>query len=72
MLGLYANYYVANSVVLVPVYGDINDAEAKSIIAEHFPNRQIIGMPAHAVAELGGMIHCVTQQQPAVEPKTYS
>ncbi len=63
-LGLYANYYVANNVVLVPVYGDVNDAPAKSIIAEHFPDRDIIGIPAHAVAELGGMIHCVTQQQP--------
>jgi agmatine deiminase len=66
-LGLYANYYVANNVVLVPVYGDVNDAEAKSIIAEHFPDREIIGIHAPLVAELGGMIHCVTQQQPAGE-----
>ena len=65
-LGLYANYYVANNVVLVPVYGDANDARAKGIIAEHFPGRQIIGILAHMLAELGGMIHCVTQQQPAV------
>ena len=60
----YANFYIANNVVLVPVYGDINDAKAKSIIAEHFPNRDIIGIPALATAELGGMMHCVTQQQP--------
>ena len=65
-LGLYANYYVANNVVLVPVYGDANDARAKAIIAEHFPGREIVGILAHVVAELGGMIHCVTQQQPAV------
>jgi agmatine deiminase len=71
-LGLYANYYVANSVVLVPVYGDANDAEAKSIIAEHFPDREIIGIHAPLVAELGGMIHCVTQQQPASELQTVS
>jgi agmatine deiminase len=64
-LGLYANYYVANNVVLVPVYGDVNDARAKSIIAEHFPGREVIGILAHMLAELGGMIHCVTQQQPA-------
>jgi agmatine deiminase len=63
-LGLYANYYVANNVVLVPVYGDANDARAKAIIAEHFPGREIIGILAHRLAELGGMIHCVTQQQP--------
>jgi agmatine deiminase len=64
-LGTYANFYIANKVVLVPVYGDINDANAKSIIAEHFPNRDIIGIPAWATAELGGMMHCVTQQQPS-------
>jgi len=63
---LYANYYVANGVVLVPVYGDANDARAKSIIAEHFPGREIVGIHAQHVAELGGMMHCVTQQQPAV------
>jgi agmatine deiminase len=66
-LGLYANYYVANKVVLVPVYGDANDARAKAIIGEHFSGRQIVGILAHMLAELGGMIHCVTQQQPAVQ-----
>jgi len=68
-LGVYANFYVANGVVLVPVYGDVLDARAKGIIAEHFPGRDIVGLPAQATAELGGMIHCVTQQQPAVLPK---
>jgi agmatine deiminase len=63
-LGLYANYYVANNVVLVPVYGDVNDAIAKGVIAEHFPGRDIVGIEARPVAELGGMMHCVTQQQP--------
>lgn len=63
-LGSYANFYIANNIVLVPVYGDVNDANAKSIIAEHFPTREIIGIPAWATAERGGMMHCVTQQQP--------
>jgi agmatine deiminase len=63
-LGLYANYYVANNIVLVPVYGDANDAVAKNIIAEHFPGRDIVGIQAWLVADLGGMMHCVTQQQP--------
>jgi agmatine deiminase len=63
-LGTYANFYVANKVVLVPVYGDVNDDQAKSIIAEHFPNREIIGIPAWRTAERGGMMHCITQQQP--------
>jgi agmatine deiminase len=64
--GLYINYYVGNNVVIVPIYGDVNDVKAKNIIAEHFPGRKIIGIPAHVTAELGGMMHCVTQQQPAV------
>lgn len=63
-LATYANFYIANNVVLVPVFGDVNDAQAKDIIAEHFPDREIIGIPAWATAERGGMMHCVTQQQP--------
>lgn len=63
-LAVYANFYIANNIVLVPVYGDINDARAKSILAEHFPNREIIGLPASVLADMGGMMHCVTQQQP--------
>ena len=63
-LAVYANFYVANNSVLVPVYGDINDNRAKSIIAEHFPGHEIIGLPANVLADMGGMMHCVTQQQP--------
>jgi agmatine deiminase len=63
-LASYGNFYIANRVVLVPVYGDVNDANAKSIIAEHFPEREIVGIPAWKTAERGGMMHCVTQQQP--------
>ncbi len=63
-LAVYANFYIANNVILVPVYGDARDADAKSILAEHFPDRDIVGIPAWATAELGGMMHCVTQQQP--------
>jgi agmatine deiminase len=64
-LAVYANFYIANGVVLVPVYGDINDIRAMGIIAEHFPDREVIPLPAQMTAELGGMMHCITQQQPA-------
>jgi agmatine deiminase len=63
-LTTYLNFYIANKVVLLPVYGDVLDASAKSILAEHFPKREIVGIPAWATAERGGMMHCVTQQQP--------
>lgn len=62
--GSYCNYYVANNVVLVPNYNDPNDAVANSIIQELYPNRTVIGIDVRNLYENGGMIHCVTQQQP--------
>ena len=62
----YSNYLAANGVVLVPVYGNVNDERAKKILAEHFPGREIVGIPALTVTEEGGAMHCVTQQQPKV------
>lgn len=69
-LTTYVNFYLANKVVLLPIYGDINDSQALGILAEHFSNREIIALPAQVIAELGGMMHCVTQQQPAVQKST--
>jgi len=60
----YTNYLVANDVVLVPVFGNVNDDRAKKIIGEQFPGREIIGINCVALSENGGEIHCVTQQQP--------
>jgi agmatine deiminase len=61
----YTNYLVTNGVVLVPVYGQREDEEAKAIIGEHFPGRDIVGIPALTLTEEGGAVHCVTQHQPA-------
>ena len=63
-MGTYCNYLVANGVVLVPIYGDANDDRALKIIGEQFPGRDVIGIDVRVIAENGGMIHCVTQQQP--------
>ena len=60
----YSNYLIANNVVLVPVYGHAKDQCALSIIAEYFPNREIIGIEVVALIEHGGAIGCVTQPQP--------
>jgi agmatine deiminase len=60
----YTNYLVTNNLVLVPVYGCRDDERAKSIIAEHFPGRHVVGIPTLSLTEEGGAIHCVTQQQP--------
>jgi agmatine deiminase len=62
--GSYVNYYIANSVVLVPNYNDENDIEANSIIQKLYPTRKVIGIDVRNLYANGGMIHCVTQQQP--------
>ncbi|MEY2828887.1 MAG: hypothetical protein RIQ33_745 [Bacteroidota bacterium] len=62
--GSYINYYVANSVVLVPNYSDPNDATANAIIQGLYPTRTVVGIDVRNLYENGGMVHCVTQQQP--------
>jgi agmatine deiminase len=62
--GSYANYYVANNRVLVPNYGDANDAVANNIIAGLYPGRTVVGINVRNLYGNGGMVHCVTQQQP--------
>jgi len=64
----YANFYIANSVVLVPVFGDPHDGEALRRLQQVFPRRRIVGIQARELVWGLGAFHCVTQQQPAVEP----
>jgi agmatine deiminase len=61
----YANFYIANDRVLVPTFNDTKDRQALGILAELFPNRQVVGI--HAVDLVWGLgtLHCLTQQQPA-------
>ena len=63
--GSYVNYYVANNRVLVPNYNDPNDTVANAIIAGLYPGRTVVGIDVRNLYENGGMVHCVTQQQPA-------
>ena len=62
----YANFYIGNSAVLVPVYGHFNDRAALRILKEVFPGREIVGIPCHTLVYGLGAIHCVTLQEPAV------
>ena len=61
----YANFYIANSVVLVPTFNDPNDRHALNTLAACFPTREIVGI--HAVDLVWGLgaLHCMTQQEPA-------
>jgi agmatine deiminase len=61
----YANFYIANGVVLVPVFNDPNDRFALDILADLFPDREIIGIYCGDLVWGFGTIHCMTQQQPA-------
>jgi agmatine deiminase len=61
----YANLYVANGVVVVPVTGHAYDAEALALIAGCFPGRDVVGVEGAALAAGGGGPHCITQQVPA-------
>lgn len=62
----YANFYIANEVVLVPVFDDPNDSAALGILQDLFPRRKVIGLRCNEVVAGLGAIHCVTQQEPAV------
>ncbi|SHG52962.1 agmatine deiminase [Flagellimonas flava] len=62
--GSYCNYYIANTKVLVPTYNDENDATAIQLLQQLYPNREVVGIDFRNVYANGGMVHCVTQQQP--------
>jgi len=61
----YANFYLANGLVLAPTFNDPSDRVALSILADCFPGREVIGI--HSVDLVWGLgtLHCMTQQQPA-------
>ncbi len=60
----YANFYMANGVVLVPVFKQKRDVEALRILRKIFPRRRVVSIDCRAVIGGNGAIHCVTQQQP--------
>jgi len=60
----YANFYIANQTVLVPIYSSKSDAKALEIIQGLFPTRKVVGIECTPLVAGLGSIHCVTQQQP--------
>jgi agmatine deiminase len=65
----YCNFYIANSLVAVPQYGDPADASAAEILSKLFPTRRISPLPARDLVLGLGAFHCITQQQPEPHPR---
>jgi agmatine deiminase len=62
----YANFYIANTCLLVPTFADSNDEAALSTLRECFPDRRVIGIDCRELIWGLGTFHCLTQQQPAI------
>lgn len=61
----YANFYIANRIVLVPTYRHENDARALAILQKEFPDRRVIGIDSTELIWGLGSFHCISQQEPA-------
>lgn len=62
----YANFYIGNGAVVVPLFGHVNDHRALGILQDCFPTRRVVGVEATAMVHGLGTIHCCSQQEPAV------
>jgi agmatine deiminase len=60
----YMNFYIGNRAVVVPIYGSVNDDAAIEVLANIYPERDVIGVMADAVLTGGGSFHCSSQQVP--------
>lgn len=63
----YANFYIANKIVLVPTFNDSNDRAALNTLAGMFPDREVVGIACRDLVLGLGTLHCLTQQQPAAQ-----
>ncbi len=62
----YANFYIANNVVLLPVFGHPNDARAADTLQRLLPARRVIPINAESLVWGMGTLHCLSQQQPSI------
>jgi agmatine deiminase len=63
----YANFYIANGIVLVPTFEDSTDTHALTTLQQLFSDRRVVGIPSLDLIWGLGAFHCVTQQQPKVD-----
>jgi agmatine deiminase len=62
----YANFYIANKIVLAPTFNDSNDRVALNTLANMFPDREVVGIACRDLVLGLGTLHCMTQQQPTI------
>lgn len=62
----YANFYIGNKHVIVPVFGDKNDDKALQILQKCFPDRKVVGLNSLDIIWGLGSFHCLSQQEPSV------
>jgi agmatine/peptidylarginine deiminase len=60
----YANFLILNGAVLMPAYGDPADERAQAVLAEAFPDREIVAVPCRSLIWQNGSLHCITMQLP--------
>ncbi|HSK49681.1 MAG TPA: agmatine deiminase [Solirubrobacterales bacterium] len=65
----YVHFYLASGRVVMPLLDERYDDEAAAILAECFPGRSVVGVPAREILLGGGNVHCITQQVPAISPQ---
>jgi agmatine deiminase len=63
----YANFYIANGIVIVPTFDDPNDRIALATLTELFPGRELVGIQSRDLVWGLGALHCLTQQQTAAQ-----
>lgn len=64
----YANFYIANGLVLVPTFNDVRDREALNTLAKLFPSRRVVPIYCRDLVLGLGTLHCMTQQEPKPNP----
>lgn len=64
--GFYLNCHVGNQVVLMPSFDDPQDGKAADVLQTLHPERKVAPTPMTEACQDGGMVHCVTQQQPSI------
>ena len=65
----YLNFYIANGGIIMPAFDQPKDHEAAEILSEVFPDHEVVLVPGREIGIGGGLVHCITQQQPVSQAR---